>query len=280
MATTRPLWRGSITFGLVSFPCQLAGLERPDEELDFSMLDRRDQKRIRYKRVNDATGEEVPWKEIVKGHELPSGKFVVVTPDDFKRAAPKATRTIEITDFVARDEIDPWFFVRPYLLVPASEGAKVYDLLTAALRDSGRVGVASIVMNSRQHLAAVIPGGEGLVLNILRYAAELKPAALTPVPKHAPKVGKKEVELARMLIDQMSGHWKPEQYHDEYRDKLRKWVAQRAKHPTKAARVEDDVEEVEAGPFNIMDLLKKSIETKAKPRRSAAHKTTRRRKAG
>lgn len=268
-------------------PCGLTGLEAPEEELDLSMLDRRDLGRIRYKRINESTGEEVPWKEIVKGHQLPSKKYVVVTPDDFKRAAPKAARTIEITDFVVREEVAPWFFVRPYLLQPSPEGAKIYDLLAAALRDSGRIGIATLVLNSRQHLAAVIPGGDGLLLNTMRYASELKPAALAPLPKAAPKVAKKEVDLARMLIDQMTSHWKPAQYHDQYRDKLRKWIAQRAKMGgDKAAPPLEETEEAETGPFNIMDLLKKSIESKSKPRRSsAASRATaapkaRRRKAG
>jgi DNA end-binding protein Ku len=243
----------------------LASAESPEGDLGFTMLDKHDRAKIKYQRVNEVTGREVAWKDIVKGFEVDENEYVVVTPEDFKRAAPKASRTIEITDFVARDEIDPMYFERPYVLEPLEGGQKGYALLREAMRHADRVGIAKVVLHTREHLAALIPVGQALVLETMRFKNELRPMKEFKLPagtNAATKVNSREVKMAETLIDGMTSKWDPAQYHDEYRDKLRKWIEQRAKSGGKAAAVVEDEEEDVPGPYNIMELLKKSVEGK------------------
>lgn len=262
-----------LSFGLVSVPAQLFSYESKESDIDFTMLDKRDQQRIRYVRVNEKTGKEVAWKDIVKGQEVGADKYVIVTPADLKNAAPKATKTIEISDFVSKDEVEPWYYERPYILEPLEEGHKGYDLLCAALADSQRIGIAKVVLHTRQHLAALIPNGSRLMLNTIRFGSELRDSGNSGKSSRSsstPKAPKREVDMAKMLIDGMTVAWDPSKYHDEYRDSLRKWLARRAKGG-KTVAPEIDEDESIPGPYNIMDLLKKSID--------GQKKTTRRRSA-
>ncbi len=277
MAASRPIWKGMLSFGLVSVPAQMFSYQAKESEIDFTMLDRRDQSRIRSVKVNEKTGKEVPWKEIVKGFEVDEERYVIVTPADLKKAAPKATKTIDIVDFVAQAEIPPWYFERPYILRPVEEGHKGYGLLCAALQDSQRVGIAKVVLHTRQHMAALIPGGASLMLVTMRFDAELRKPRYFGEPVKSlttAKAPKREVELAKMLIDGMTVKWDPAKYHDEYRENLRKWLARRAETGDTSA-IEPDDDESAPGPYNIMDLLKKSIESQkrtAKPRGGTVRK--------
>jgi DNA end-binding protein Ku len=267
MAASRPVWKGLVSFGLVSVPAQLFSYEAKESEIDFTMLDRRDQQRIRYLRVNAKTGREVAWRDIVKGFEVDTNKYVIVTPQDLKNSAPKATKTIEIVDFVSRDEVDPWYFERPYVLVPVEQGHKVYGLLCAALEDSDRIGIAKVVLHTRQHLAALITNGSSLMLVTMRFADELRRPEDFESPEVAAapaKAPKRELDLAKTLIDGMTVAWDPTKYHDEYRESLTKWLAKRAKSGDTAAIDNDEDDEAVAGPYNIMDLLKKSIDGRKK----------------
>ncbi len=263
----RPIWKGFLSFGLVNVPCAMSSLTAAEADLDFKMLDGRDEAAIKYLRVNERTGKEVPWKEIVKGHEVSDGKFVIVTPEDFRKAAPKASRTIEITGFVAQEEIDPRFFEKPYVLHPGADAAKGYALLCTALREAKKVGIARMVLHTREHLCAVIADGDTLLLNTLRFAEELRdPVEVVGADdaKDAPKVNKREVDVAKMLIDGMTVAWEPKQYHDQYRDTLRKWIEAKAKKGGKKIETDDDDEPPPEGPFNMMELLKKSLEARKK----------------
>jgi len=263
----RPIWKGFLSFGLVNVPCAMSSLQASEAEIEFKMLDGRDEAGIKYLRVNERTGKEVPWKEIVKGHEVGEGKYVIVTAEDFRRAAPKASRTIEITDFVARDEIDPRYFEKPYVLHAGADAGKGYGLLCMALREAKKVGIARMVLHTREHLCAVIAEGETLLLNTLRFAQELRdPAGLAggDEAKEAPKVNKREVDVAKMLIDGMTVEWKPSRYHDQYRESLRKWIEAKAKKGGKKIETEEDDEPPPEGPFNMMELLKKSLEARKK----------------
>ncbi len=278
----RPLWKGYVSFGLVSVPCTLATMEAPEKDIDFTMLDRRDRARIRYQRINEHTGKEVPWKEIVKGHEVAEGEYVVVTPDDLKRAAPKATRTIEIVGFVPGSQVPPWFYERPYVVQPLEGGEKGYRLLSEALEQSKEVGIARVVLHTRQHLAALISTGDALILNTMRFDAELrqlKDFDIAPSSEAPAKASKREVDMALTLIKSMSMDWSPSQFHDEYRDTLRKWIAQQAKKGGQPAAEAEEEEEAPA-TYNIMEMLKKSIEGQKKTGGQPKKRAASRRKAG
>ncbi|MGH7131089.1 MAG: Ku protein [Phycisphaerales bacterium] len=260
----RPIWSGFLSFGLVQIPVVLhSGENRSD--LRFNLVDSRDHARIRYDRVNETTGEEVPWSDIVKAYELDDNNYVVLKDEDFKRAAPAASKTIDIEDFVPRQEITPEYFDRPYLLVPGKGGEKGYVLLREVLRDSDRVGVARIVIRTRQHLAAVIAERDALVLNVMRFHQELRPPAELPLP-HGKlseyRIHSKELQMAEQLVKAMSGPWKPQKYHDEYRDALMKWIRKKAASPTGVVAAEPEPDREPSDPINMMEWLSKSLKAR------------------
>ena len=166
---SRPIWKGHISFGLVNVPVILHAAERRAGDLSFRMIDSRNSARVRYERVNEETGEEVPWDKIVKGYEYEDGNYVLMSEEELEHASPEMTRTIEIEQFVDLDDIDIRYFDRPYVLVPGNKGEKGYVLLREAIRDAGKVGIAKVVIRARQYLAALIPQGDALVLELLRY---------------------------------------------------------------------------------------------------------------
>jgi DNA end-binding protein Ku len=224
----RAIWKGAISFSLVNIPIGLFTATRR-EQLSFRMLRDKDLSPIDYKRVAQADGEEVPWENIVKGYEYEKGKFVVLKEEDFRRVDLEATQTIDIIDFVELDEIDPMFFDKPYYLAPEKGGAKAYALLREALRKTGKVGIAKVVIKTRQHLAAVKPYGNLLVLELMHFAEELvKPTGL-PIPGSL-DVGAKELEMAIALIESMTDRWDPDKYTDEYRSALLKLIHEKIEH--------------------------------------------------
>src|ERR671918_944305 len=170
---SRPIWKGSIDFGLVNIPVNLYSAQT-SSRLDFDLLDKRDFSRVRYRRVNEKTGEEVPWDQIVKGYEYEKGEYVALGDKDFRDANVEATRSIEIMDFVHAAEISPLHYETPYYLEPQKNGRRAYTLLRDVMKRTGRVGIAKVVIRNRQRLAALIPQGSLLALNILRYAHELR----------------------------------------------------------------------------------------------------------
>src|SRR5580765_1868102 len=211
----RAIWKGSISFSLVNIPISLYVATRR-EELKFRLLRKSDLSPINYKRVAEADGKEVPWEDIVKGYEYEKGKFIVLKEEDFRRADIEATQSVEIMEFVELDEIDPMFFDRPYYLEPQKKGAKAYALLREALRRSGKVGIAKVVIKTRQHLAAVKPVQNALVLELMHFAEELvKPDSLE-VPGEV-DIGAKELDMAKELVDRMTGEWDASKYTDDYR---------------------------------------------------------------
>src|SRR5436190_1986161 len=214
----RAIWKGSISFSLVNIPISLYPSTKR-EELKFHLLRGSDLSPINYKRVAEADGKEVPWDQIVKGYEYEKGKFVVLKEEDFRRADIEATQSVDIIEFVELDEIDPMFFDRPYYLEPQKKGAKAYALLREALRRSGKVGIAKVVIKTRQHLAAVKPVQNILVLELMHFAEGLvKPDSLQ-IPGHL-DIGSKELEMASELVDRMTGKWDAAKYTDDYRHAL------------------------------------------------------------
>lgn len=272
------IWKGNISFGLVSVPVVLRSAEKRSEEIKFNLLDRRDQSRIRYERINDQTGEAVPWSEIVKAYEYDENDYVILTPDDFKKAAVEASQTIDIETFVDEADIDPMYYERPYFLVPGKKGEKGYVLLREALKRTGKIGIAKVVIRTRQYLAALLSRGDALVLDVLRFSHELRSPDDLDLPAEEPtryKITAREIQLAQQLIDSMGGEWEPEQYKDEYYEALRKWIDRKIAAGGKD--IAEDVEDVEREPeprvINIADLLQQSMKNFE---RAAPHKATRR----
>jgi DNA end-binding protein Ku len=224
----RPLWKGAITFGLVNIPVALYSATQSTQKVDLDMLRDSDRSRIRYKRVAEADGKEVPWEHIVKGYEYEKGEYVVLGPEDFKRVQLKSNQTVEIKEFVDLDDIDSRFFDEPYFLVPEKTGAKAYQLLHDALVESGKVGIAKVVIRPpREHLAAVRPVDGVLMLELLHFPDELRNPKELDIPRT--ESGKKELDMAKTLVKSMAGKWQPEKYRDEYRDALMKLIEEKIK---------------------------------------------------
>jgi DNA end-binding protein Ku len=279
----RPLWTGAISFGLVNVPVALyPAAER--HEFEFSMLDKRDLSPVGYKRVSKRTGREVKWSDVVKGYEYEKDRYVVLTDEDFKQANVKATQTIDIQAFVPAQEIPTQFYDTPYFLAPGKRGEKVYALLRETLRDTGRVAVAQVVIRTTPHLAVVYALDRALMLNTLRYAAELRDPAELPLPKAGLKasgVTAKEVELAKRLIDDMAHHWQPEAFKDSYHDDLMQRIREKIKRGQTKEISEPKRGEAEprqtAEVIDLAELLKKSLKSEGGARK-AAHSVPRKRK--
>jgi DNA end-binding protein Ku len=211
----RAIWTGALSFGLVNIPVRLYSATS-GTGLEFDMLHKKDLSPIRYARVCRADGKEVPYEEIVKGYEYKKGDYVVLTDEDFKKAAPRRTKTVDIFDFVKEDEIDSVYFEKPYYLEPDKGAGKAYSLLREALKKSKKVGLAKFVLRNKEHLAVIKPFGKVVVLNQLRFNDEIRPPEGLDLPGE--KVAKgKEIEIALALIDHLTSHFKPEDYKDDYK---------------------------------------------------------------
>ena len=253
----RAIWKGSISFGLVNIPIALYPATRR-EELKFRLLRKSDLSPVNYKRVAEKDGKEVPWDQIVKGYEYEKGKYVVLKDEDFDRVDLEATQTVDIQDFVDQEEIDPMFFYKPYYLEPQKGGDKAYALLRDALKHSGKVGIAKVVIKTRQHLAGVKPEDGALILELMHFADELADTEKLHLPKKA-EVGKRELNMAKSLIDSMSSKWDPAKYKDDYREALMEVIEE---------RVEAGGKEIEEKPkkapkptkvIDLVSVLQKSL---------------------
>jgi DNA end-binding protein Ku len=224
----RAIWKGSISFGLVSIPISLFPATRR-EELKFHLLRSPDLSRVNYKRVAQADGKEVPWDKIVKGYEFEKDKFVVIKDEDFARADVEATQTVDIINFVRLEEINPLLFSKPYYMQTEKGGDKAYALLRDALAASGKVGIAKVVIKERQHLAAIKAHQNGLMLELMRFPDELVDIKEFKTPKFK-TASKAEISMANELIRNMSTQWRPENYHDDYREALEKLIEKKIEH--------------------------------------------------
>jgi DNA end-binding protein Ku len=264
----RAIWKGSISFGLVNIPIALYPATR-QEELKFRLLRKRDLSPVNYKRVAEKDGREVPWDEIVKGYEYEKGKYVVLKDEDFQRVDLEATQTVDIQDFVEQEEIDPMFFYKPYYLEPQKGGDKAYALLRDALKDSNKVGVAKVVIKTRQYLAGVKPENGVLVLELMHFADELADPEKLHLPKKV-EIGKREMTMAKSLIDSMSSKWNPEKYRDDYREALMEVIEE---------KIEAGGKEIEEKPrkapkptkvIDLVSVLQKSLEETGAKKKPAA----------
>jgi DNA end-binding protein Ku len=269
----RAIWKGAISFGLVNIPIALYPATR-SEELKFRLLRKTDLSPVNYKRVAEADRKEVPWEQIVKGYEYEKGKFVVIKEEDFARVDVEATQTVDITDFVKLEEVNPVYFHKPYYMEPEKGGDKAYVLLREALRSTGKIAIAKVVIKTRQHLAAVKPQENGLMLELMHFADELIDISEFKVPT-AKNVSKKELEMAGVLVASMSSEWRPEKYHDEYKDALEKLIEEKVEKGDKATP--KPVRRPKA--TNVIDLvsvLQKSLKQSGATKRTT--KTARRAK--
>ncbi|WP_349656604.1 Ku protein [Xanthomonas sp. 10-10] len=265
----RPIWTGTLSFGLLNVPVALMSGERK-VDLHFRMLDSRDKKPIRFERVNADTGDEVPWKEIVKAFEYDKGSYVIVEEQDIRSASPESHETVEVETFVDAAEIDPRYFEKPYILVPGKKAEKGYVLLRETLRDTGKVGIAKVVIRTREYLAAVMPQGDALILLLLRYQQEVVDPQDFKLPAGAVgeyRITPKEQEMARQLIESMSGTWQPEDYHDEFRGKLEQILRKRIQAKGGTTKVDIEPPQHEDASTNVVDfmsLLQKSLQAKTR----------------
>jgi DNA end-binding protein Ku len=262
----RPIWSGSISFGLVSIPISLM-TAKEDHRISFHMLDKKDYGRIGYKTINKATGREVSRDRIVKGYEYESGQFVVMTDQDFERANPKKTRTIDIEDFVQLEEVDPVLFEQPYYLVPGNGGEKGYLLLKQVMEETGKIAIGTFVMREKQKLVAILARGDFLMLETLRYAHEVITANEAKAIHNKiakTKISKKELEMAESLVRGMTAKWNPEKYKDTYYDDVMRLIKAKVKGGKAVEAFE--TEEADSTPktkvLDLMPLLKQSLEKK------------------
>lgn len=252
----RALWKGVLGFGLVSIPVSLYPASRA-QAIDLDYLDRRDFAPVGYKRFNKVSGRDVEWKDIVKGYKLDDGDYVVLGDEDFRLANPLLTQTVSIERFVDAASVPPIYFDTPYWLEPGRRGEKAYALLRETLARKRRIGLARVVIRTRSSLAAVIPLGEALVLETLRFAAEIRPSEGLDLPAagRASGVAARELSMAERFVDELTDDFDPESYRDEYRDDLMKRIQAKVKAgKTRSVPTADEVPAPARGSAKVIDL--------------------------
>jgi DNA end-binding protein Ku len=267
----RAIWKGSISFGLVNIPIALYPATRK-EELKFRLLRKTDLSPVNYKRVAEKDGREVPWDQIVKGYEYEKGKYVVLKDEDFQRVDLEATQTVDIQDFVDLDEIDPMFFYKPYYLEPQKGGDKAYALLRDSLKDNNKVGIAKVVIKTRQYLAGVKPEDGALVLELMHFADELADTEKLHVPKTV-EVGKREMNMAKALIESMSSKWDPQKYHDEYREALMEVIEEKVEAGGKEIETKPKKPPKPTKVIDLVEVLQQSLAEAKGEKKKPAVKT-------
>jgi DNA end-binding protein Ku len=271
----RALWKGSIAFGLVNIPVELHTAVR-DSRPRFRMLHAEDKSPVKFERICAREGKPVAWDELVKGYEYEKGRFVVLTKEDFKAAALEKTRTIDIRNFVKGEAIDDRFFETSYYLTPVKGGERSYALLREAIRETGLVGVATIVLRDAQHLAALEVKDDAMVLTMMRYAEELVDIGEYTFPA-AKDVRKPELQMARTLVEQLADKWDPEQYTDEYRANLMKII--KAKMKGRTVDLKETPEPRQAEVVDLMERLRESLQGAGGARKTKTSAAGRKKKA-
>lgn len=247
------IWKGSISFGLVNIPVKMFSASK-ENDLKFVMLHKKDLSQIRYARICKTDGQEVPWNEIVKGFEYQPGEYVVLSPEDFEKANLQKTKSIEIVDFIKESDIDPIYYVKPYLLEPDKGAGKTYNLLQEALVKSKKLGLAKYVLHNREHIAVIKPYKNMLILNELRYENELVNLKDVELPEG--KISTKEMAIALKLIDQQTSTFKPKNYKDTYREEIKDIIEKKAK----GKKIQPKGKEPQPSKVqDIMSLLKESL---------------------
>jgi DNA end-binding protein Ku len=254
----RSIWSGAISFGLVNIPVKLGSAIESGSELNFDMLSKKDMGPIRYARIDTKTDKEVPWKDIVKGYEYTKGKYIVVTDEDFAKASPEKSRTIDIVQFVKEEEIDPIFYEKPYYLTPDKGASKSYHLLIKALEETQSVGLAEFMLRNRMHICALKVRDGVLLLNQMRYYEEIREV---PEVEAKEKISPKELQLAVKLVEQLTEKFNPEAFKDTYVAELKKVI--KAKAAGKEIHIAEP-KKTSATVKDLMEVLKQSLEAKKK----------------
>jgi DNA end-binding protein Ku len=270
------MWKGAVSFGLVYIPVEMYSVAR-SSALDLSLLDSRDFAPVGYRRINKRTGKVVEWGDIVKGYEYKKGEYVALSEEDFRQANVNASQTIEITSFTSSADIAPEYYENPYYLIPTKGGEKGYALLRETLLRTGKVAVGSIVMRGRQHFGVIGADKRVLLFNTLRFAAELRSLddldVAAPTSK-ATNVSPKEVAMAEKLLEEMSAPWKPDEYHDTYREDLMRRIEEKVrKRQTHVLTPKEKIPkegQKSAQVIDLMAVLKKSLESRSADAKSAA----------
>ncbi|MES2688199.1 MAG: Ku protein [Pseudomonadota bacterium] len=266
---SRALWKGAISFGLVHIPVSLHSATM-ESGVDFDWLDKRSMDPVGYKRINKKTGKEITKENIVKGIAYEDGQYVVLSPEEIAAAYPKTTQTIEIESFVPNTDIPFVYLERPYYIAPINKGKKVYALLRDTLLKTQRVGIARVVIQTKQHLAVLVPSGPGLILNLLRWGADIRSWEDLDLPAEGAKaagLSDKELSMAKQLVDDMTGKWQPDQFSDSFKDDIMALVKQKVKEG-KVETVEQPEEDKEAEGrsgakiIDLTELLQRSLRNK------------------
>ncbi len=261
------IWKGNISFGLLNVPVTLYSAENKTD-ISFRQIDSRDCSRVRYERINEETGEEVPWDKIVKGYEYDKGNYAVVDMDELKKIMPEATQSVDLETFVKADDVDLMYFDKPYFLVPLKKYEKGYVLLRESLRQTNTIGIAKVVIRTRGYLAAVLPHDNALILNLIRYPEELRDESEFAIPNGDPKdyrISEKELTMSQQLIESMTNDWRPQDFHNEYREKMMAYLdekiaaLEKGKSPRKT-KAKASEKTSATNVVDMMDVLKKSIE--------------------
>ena len=273
----RAIWKGNISFGLVNIPIALYPATRR-EELKFRLLRSGDLSPVNYKRVAEKDGKEVPWNQIVKGYEYEKGKFVVLDEKDFQRVDLEATQTVDIQDFVDLDEIDPMYFYKPYYLEPQKGGDKAYVLLRDVLAATGKVGIAKVIIKTRQYLAGVKALKHALVLELMHFAEELADSEKLSVPKKM-EPGKREIDMAGALLQSMTSEWDPKKYKDDYRDALLDVIEEKVEAGGKKIEEKPKEKKPSTKVIDLVEVLKQSLANAEGGKKRAATKAKRRKAA-
>lgn len=272
----RSNWKGVISFGLVSIPVVLYTSRNKSADISFHQIDRRNNARIKYQRINVETGKPVDWEDITRGYEYAKDEVVPVPDEVLKRVAGDNSRIIDIETFINKDDLDVVTIENTYYLIPDKKGEKGYVILREALRETNKIGIAKIIISTKEYLAAVMPYEKALIVCLLRYDNEIRKLSEFDVPDKelkAYKVSTKEIDIARQLIKSMTSKWKPEKYGDEYQEAVHKWVEETVKDlPQTPMKQRKHGSETQT-PVNFVDLLKKSLASGNKPEKKTTKKT-------
>jgi DNA end-binding protein Ku len=281
-SSTRSVWKGAITFGLVHIPIGLYSATA-ESDLNFDWLDKRTGDPVGYKRINKRTGREIASEDIVKGIQHEKGEYVVLSNEEIAEAYPRTTQTIEIEAFVDVHEVPFVYLEKPYYTAPINKGEKVYALLREALVATGKAGIARVVIQTKQHLAVLMPYGPALVLNLMRWGDEIRSADALNLPPKSAGIREAEMKMAKQLVEEMAGHWRADEYRDSFREAVMKLVEHKAEagDTQEAVKLEEDPGQPSGGQVvDLTELLKRSLQgggsgkKAAAPAPARAHKAT------
>jgi len=264
----RPIWKGYISFGLINIPVILYSAEKKFD-IQFKLVDSRDQAKIRYVRVNEQTGEEVPWKDIAKAYQYEDDSYVVLSEEELKSMVSKNSKTVNIEGFINQGSLDCMDFEKPYYLVPDKKNDKGYVILREVLKNTNKVAIAKVMIHTREYLCVLMPYENAIMLNILRYHQEIMKPSELDLPGgslSSYKINAREMNMAKQLVASMTMKWNPDEFHDEYRQQLHEWVKEKIRHekPKKGKKAKISASTKSTNVINFVDLLKKSMHTKGK----------------